>query len=65
MNHAACRGMDLALFFPEPGESSRPAKKICRDCPVQIPCFNVAQPHGIWAGMTRLERRAVRRTLRP
>ena len=66
---AACRGEDSGLFFP-PGElenkdqrlaRERKAKGICAICPVRIECLEYAvrirEPHGIWGGLTELERR--------
>lgn len=60
---AACRGLSLALFFPEPGDSARPGKRICRSCPVQVPCAiaGMDERHGTWGGLTRNERAALRR----
>ena len=63
MDRAACRGLPLTLFFPEPGRSARPAKRICAVCPVQAQCWAIAQPDGIWAGTTRRERKRIRRRL--
>jgi len=60
---AACRGRPLALFFPESGESPRAGKRICRHCPVQMPCLvaGMEERHGTWGGFTRNERAALRR----
>lgn len=60
---AACRGRDLALFYPEPGESPRAGKRICAACPVRRPCLVAGMPErsGIWGGLTRNERSALRR----
>lgn len=64
---AACR--DLDLFFPigttGPAASQiADAKRVCEACPVRIPCLNWAmrhyQDHGIWGGVTELERQALR-----
>ena len=61
---AACRGIDLNLFFPERGESAGPARRICAACPVREPCLDYAITnrisHGIWGGLTERERRALR-----
>jgi WhiB family redox-sensing transcriptional regulator len=60
---AACRGADLNLFFPELGESAGPARQVCATCPVRQPCLDYALSngiaHGIWAGLTERERRAL------
>jgi WhiB family redox-sensing transcriptional regulator len=64
-DQAACRGMDTAAFFPEPGGTSakqRAAMKfqveaavaVCGDCPVQRRCLQYAgatrSAWGIWGG---------------
>jgi WhiB family redox-sensing transcriptional regulator len=65
-DRAACRGLDLALFFPERSESAAPGKRICRDCPVRMQCLVAGMPerHGTWGGLTRNERTALRRKAR-
>ena len=61
---AACRGLDLGVFFPERGESAEPARQVCAACPVRQPCLDYAMTnrisHGIWGGLTERERRALR-----
>jgi WhiB family redox-sensing transcriptional regulator len=68
--HAACRGADPELFFPD--FETRPtkiqvktAKLICRGCPVQVTCLNWAldsgQESGIWGGLTEAERHRLQR----
>ena len=53
------------LFFPQRGESTRPAKAVCRTCPVMEQCREHAlvnnEKHGIWGGMSERERRAERK----
>jgi WhiB family transcriptional regulator, redox-sensing transcriptional regulator len=67
---AACKG-STHLFFPEKGGDSwnlsRKAKAICAGCPVIAECAEAGlyEFHGIWAGMSRDERQAVRSSLRP
>jgi WhiB family redox-sensing transcriptional regulator len=60
---AACRGADLAVFFPERGEWAGPARRVCAACPVREPCLDYAISnrisHGVWGGMTERERRAL------
>ena len=74
--HAACRDMDLELFFHPDGERdpSRAqrvarAKTICADCPVAAACRSwarqVEEPYGIWGGESEDERRSVLRGRRP
>ncbi len=57
MAEAACRGMDVNIFFTERGDVAgvRRAKAVCEGCPVQAECLAYAlrQPHslqGIWGG---------------
>lgn len=72
---AACRDLDLAMFFHPDGERdpsrsqrvSR-AKAICAECPVAAACLNwarqVEEPYGIWGGEGEDERRAFLRRRR-
>jgi WhiB family redox-sensing transcriptional regulator len=61
---AACRGVDLDLFFPDRGESAEPARQICAGCQVRQPCLDYALSrgivHGIWGGLSERNRRALR-----
>jgi WhiB family transcriptional regulator, redox-sensing transcriptional regulator len=61
---AACRGADLDLFFPGPGESAEPARRVCAGCPVREPCLDYALrhgiTHGIWGGLAERDRRVLR-----
>lgn len=61
MRHAACRGLDTNIFFPDRGDDYRPAKRICNECPVREQCleysFEIPQVIGIWGGITGKERR--------
>ena len=66
---AACRGPESVLFFPPSAPERREdrearetkAKQICRVCPVRSDCrdfaLRVREPHGIWGGLTEVERR--------
>ena len=66
---AACRSADPELFFPlsESGKSLEQiaeAKAICAGCPVRRQCLAFAlrtRAHGIWGGLTELERHHDRR----
>lgn len=64
-DQAACRGADLALFFPEPGAKYLEAKVVCDRCPVKVECLDYALDNGelfgIWGGSTEKERRRLRR----
>lgn len=58
---AACQEADPELFFPERGDSTRPAKLICSKCPVQLDCLRDAletgEKWGIRGGMSPLARK--------
>lgn len=61
---AACRGLDVNLFYPErfSGQpAARAAKEICQTCPVTEECLiealAVNDVWGIRGGMTPKERR--------
>ncbi len=68
---AACKGPQLALFYP-PSDTERKvqrigrerqAKAICKICPVSNECLDysirIQEPHGIWGGMNEVERRRI------
>ncbi|MEV7189097.1 WhiB family transcriptional regulator [Kitasatospora sp. NPDC093102] len=66
----ACRFTDPELFFPPDAFAPthprvRAAKKICDGCPVARQCLELAlrhkETHGIWGGMTSVERRHLMR----
>lgn len=65
MADAACKGLDPALFFPEPGNSAAAAKAVCAECQVRLNCFDYAQAEGlddgIWGGTSARSRMAARR----
>jgi WhiB family transcriptional regulator, redox-sensing transcriptional regulator len=63
--YAACRSAEPDLFFPisAKGRSQLDvarAKMVCGRCPVCSQCLDYAlatgQPHGIWGGLTEIER---------
>ena len=75
---ARCRGVDMAMFFPQPEKgrgamvrAERHAKEVCRSCPVITACrehaVRTGETHGVWGGMNYAERRAFERAtkLRP
>lgn len=71
VDEGLCRGQGARsdrVFFPERGGSTREAKTMCRQCPVQPQCLNYAlrtnQKFGIWGGTTERERNTMRRKLR-
>lgn len=64
---AACRDQGNALFFPERGQRAAGAEalRFCAVCPVIKQCRAASlvrsDTHGIWGGLTEVERRKVRR----
>lgn len=65
---AACREADPTLFFQPDKEPKahtahreRLAKQICQTCPVMLACrghaVRAGESHGIWGGLTAIERR--------
>ena len=65
MDNALCAQTDPEAFFPEKGESARPARLICHRCAVQGACREYAIEqgfrHGIWGGMSDRERTTLQR----
>ena len=63
--HAACRGMNADLFFPELGEDASHAKAVCAECTVRAECLQYAIDEGItvgvFGGLAPRERRRGRR----
>lgn len=71
--HAACRGLDVNLFFggeheqyDQESKRQREAKAraVCASCPVAAECLNYAcesRVYGIWGGLDKAERAKVRR----
>jgi len=66
--HAACRGADLAIFFPETRSavdtSTAEAAAICQRCPVRRDCleFELAKglpQHGWFGGKSADDRAAI------
>ncbi|MCP5026437.1 MAG: WhiB family transcriptional regulator [Actinomycetia bacterium] len=69
-NLAACRGLDITIFFPDPEaepEADR-AKSVCSECAVQGTCLERAidrrEKNGVWGGCTERERRRIIRRRR-
>jgi WhiB family redox-sensing transcriptional regulator len=68
IGRAACKGMDINLFFPEEGASvSAEAREACAKCPVVEQCLDWAikhEQHGFFGAMSPQQRqreRSVRR----
>lgn len=64
MQDALCAQTDPDMFFPQKGGSTKPAKKICRNCDVVAECLAFAlrtgQTEGIWGGKSTRELRKMR-----
>ncbi|HVF33534.1 MAG TPA: WhiB family transcriptional regulator [Acidimicrobiales bacterium] len=64
---AACRDLDVDLFFPDSESESEPALEVCAVCPVRAACLDFAlrtgQHDGVWGGLTETERKRVRRRM--
>ena len=62
---AACTEVDPAIFSPERGEPTGPAKRVCLVCPVRAQCLDYALDnhilHGVFGGLSEHERRAMLR----
>jgi len=58
---AACRGLDVGLFFPERGSSATEAKAVCKTCEVKQECLDWAimtnAKDGIFGGLSPKQRR--------
>ena len=69
MADGLCAQTDPEIFFPpdEPGRrhSAEPARRICRNCPVQAECLDFAlnqeNLYGIWGATTPNQRTRLRR----
>jgi len=66
---ARCAETDPEMFFPEKGESVRPAKRVCAGCEVQAECLQDAldrgERFGVWGGLSERERRVLARQPSP
>jgi WhiB family redox-sensing transcriptional regulator len=65
MRDALCAQTDPELFFPEPGQPNREAKRVCAACPVRVECLEDAlaknERRGVRGGLSGMERRALLR----
>jgi len=68
---AACKGLDLAIFFPTKRVSAVRARAVCDACPVAAECLQASfdgsdgdVEHGVWAGSGYRGRRRQRMTVR-
>lgn len=60
VEYAACREVDPEIFYPNKGDSNRPAKTICSQCSVRDECLSTAleagETFGIFGGTSPRER---------
>lgn len=60
-----CNQTDPDAFYPDVGESPKDAKKVCMKCDVREECLEYAlendEEFGVWGGLTRRERRRLKR----
>lgn len=65
-NRALCAQVGTGPFYPDPGESTREAKRICRGCDVRAECLAYALARnelwGIYGGLSRRERVRLQRS---
>lgn len=65
VDEALCAQTDPEAFFPEVGETSTPALRVCQACPVRQQCLEWALTNneifGVWGGTTPNDRRKLRR----
>ena len=56
-----CQETDPEVFFPEKGESTAAAKRVCMACEVRVSCLEYALEHherfGVWGGLLPRQRR--------
>lgn len=68
LGRGACREVATAVFFPGRGASTKPAKAICRSCPVVEECreyaLGIPQLTGIWGGLSEADRKRIRADLK-
>lgn len=62
-SEAACRGLDVELFYAqEPGPTSQ-ALRVCATCPVRATCHETAMAEreffGVWGGTPENQRRRI------
>ncbi|MGH2806655.1 MAG: WhiB family transcriptional regulator [Actinomycetota bacterium] len=62
-DRAACKRIQVELFFPPAEQEADDAKAICATCEVRQPCLEFAiaagERFGVWGGLTPQERRSL------
>lgn len=65
---ALCAQADPERFFPERGDNTLDAKRVCMACEVRTECLNYAlendEQWGVWGGLSDRQRRALKREQR-
>lgn len=65
VKQALCAEVDPIIFFPERGDKTEDAKKICKVCDVRSKCLAYSltnnERFGIWGGHTEHDRRKLRK----
>ena len=65
VKEALCAEVDPIIFFPEKGDNTSPAKRVCMACNVRVQCLEYSlkndERFGIWGGLTEFDRRKLRR----
>lgn len=65
MDLGVCAETDPDSFFPEKGQPTMPAKKVCARCPVAAECLEYALREdirfGVWGGMSEKQRIEIRK----
>jgi WhiB family redox-sensing transcriptional regulator len=60
---AACRGLDVELFYAEEPASTAQALRICASCEVRVLCHDTAmserEAFGVWGGTPEQHRRRI------
>ena len=61
---ALCAQVDPEMFFPDKGQSSAPAKRVCMGCEVRIECLEDAlqkgERYGVRGGKSERQRRKIK-----
>ena len=62
---ALCQEVGTDIFFPEKSEAvaAMRARSVCARCEVKVECLaaGMDEEHGIWGGLTAVERRQLRK----
>lgn len=63
-----CSQTSPDAFFPDKGQPTAAAKRVCASCPVQAECLEYAlandERYGVWGGTSERERRALKQLRR-